>query len=81
VTEERETIFDDFPRGKGDWFPWTKAVEWRRKHEAEILDAMEALAKLKTLKTRWVEHIGCSGDCASCNTPDWCLFKNQEQKQ
>ncbi len=67
--------FDDFPSGK-TWFPWTKALEWRRKHEAEILEAMKAVDRLKD---RWVEYRACSGDCESCDTTDWCLFTIQEE--
>jgi len=73
-----KNIFDDFPREKGGWFPWAKAIEWRKKHEAEILEAMKVADRLKDLKARWVEHRGCSGDCDSCDTTDWCLFTTQE---
>lgn len=72
--------FDDFPQEKGGWFPWAKAIEWRRNHETEILGAMEAADKLKGLKARWIEHRGCLGDCESCDTSDWCLFTIQREE-
>ena len=32
--------FEDFPR-KSDWFVGEKALEWRDKHEKEILDLIK----------------------------------------
>ncbi len=71
--------FDDFPISKEGWFPWAKAIVWREKHETEILEAMEAMDRLKNLKERWVEHRGCSGGCESCDTVDWCLFTHKKE--
>ena len=69
--------FDDFPT-YSEWFVGEKALKWREEHETNILEAMEAVDRLKDLKERWVEHRGCSGDCENCDTVDWCLFTIQE---
>lgn len=70
--------FDDFPEYT-DWFVGQKALKWRMTHEAEILEATEAVDRLKNLKERWVEQRGCSSDCESCDTVDWCLFTIQDE--
>ncbi len=71
--------FDDFPKYE-QWFFSKKALAWREDHEAGILEAMEAMDRLKNLKERWVEHRGCSSDCESCDTADWCLFTIQGEE-
>ncbi len=70
--------FDDFPKYT-EWFVGEKTLSWRKKHEAEILEAMEAMDRLKNLKERWVGHRKCSGDCEGCDTVDWCLFTIREE--
>ncbi len=65
--------FDDFP-SYTTWFLGEKALQWRKDHEAEILEAIEAQDKLDALKKRYVENRGCPGDCENCDTDDWCLF-------
>lgn len=40
------TVFDDFP-GYTDWFVGEKALAWRKRHEAEILDIYSKLGAVK----------------------------------
>ena len=80
ANQNMKNLFDDFPREKGGWFPWTKAIEWRRNYEVEILEAMKAADNLKILRARWIERRGCSGDCEACDTTDWCLFTIQREE-
>ena len=70
--------FDDFPKYT-DWFLGEKALSWRKKHEAEILDEIKLANRFRELKERWVDYRGCSGDCENCDTMDWCLFTIREE--
>lgn len=73
------SIFDDYPK-QSHWFYEKNRIDWREKHEAEILEAINDQKKLKKLKERYITHRGCSGSCIECDTVDWCLFTIGEDK-